>query len=114
MEQRLTIGAALQRLERGDDPENAVLFSHGSLTVEVYRPDRVDRQQPHEQDEVYVVIAGTGEFVNGDTRQPFEPGEVLFVPAGVEHGFEEFSDDFAAWVIFYGPRGGERAGSRGG
>ena len=110
MQRRLTIDNALRRLAEGDDPEGAELFTHGSLTIEVYRPDRVDRQQPHEQDEVYVVIAGTGEFVNGGTRQPFEPGEVLFVPAGVEHRFEDFSDDFATWVIFYGPPGGERAG----
>jgi len=32
---------------------------------------------------------------------------MLFVPAGVEHRFENFSDDFATWVIFYGPEGGE-------
>ena len=27
--------------------------------------------------------------------------------AGVEHRFENFSDDFAVWVFFYGPEGGE-------
>jgi hypothetical protein len=27
---------------------------------------------------------------------------VLFVPAGMIHHFEKFSDDFATWVIFYG------------
>ena len=32
---------------------------------------------------------------------------VLFVPAGVEHRFDDFSDDFAAWVVFFGPKGGE-------
>ena len=37
-----------------------------------------------------------------------ETGEALFVPAGVEHRFEDFTDDFAAWVVFYGPEGGER------
>jgi hypothetical protein len=35
------------------------------------------------------------------------PGELLFVPAGVVHRFEDFSDDFATWVMFYGPEGGE-------
>jgi hypothetical protein len=33
---------------------------------------------------------------------------VLFVAAGVPHRFEEFSRDFAAWVVFWGPKGGER------
>jgi len=104
---RMRIADALQALAEGEDPENAELYEHGSMTVEIYRPDGADRQQPHDQDEVYVVIAGIGEFVNGDSRQRFEPGEVLFVPAGVEHRFENFSDDFATWVIFYGPEGGE-------
>jgi hypothetical protein len=34
---------------------------------------------------------------------------MLFVGAGVEHRFEEFSDDLAVWVFFYGPEGGEPA-----
>jgi hypothetical protein len=34
---------------------------------------------------------------------------VLFVPAGMDHRFVNFSGDFAAWVIFYGPAGGEKA-----
>jgi mannose-6-phosphate isomerase-like protein (cupin superfamily) len=58
------------------------------------------------------VIQGEGRFVNGDTRCDFGPGDLLFVPAGVEHRFEEFSDDLAAWVVFYGPEGGERAANR--
>ena len=61
---------------------------------------------PHE-DEVYVVIEGRGMFRNGAERHPFERGDVLFVAAGVEHRFEEFSDDLAVWVFFYGPEGGE-------
>jgi hypothetical protein len=32
---------------------------------------------------------------------------MLFVPAGVVHRFEDFSDDLAIWVMFYGPEGGE-------
>jgi len=38
----------------------------------------------------------------------FAPGDMLFVPAKMEHRFEDFSADFATWVLFYGPTGGER------
>jgi mannose-6-phosphate isomerase-like protein (cupin superfamily) len=47
--------------------------------------------------------------VNGEERYPFGAGDVLFVPAGMPHRFEDFSDDLAVWVIFYGPKGGEGA-----
>jgi mannose-6-phosphate isomerase-like protein (cupin superfamily) len=83
------------------------LFRHGTLSVEVYKPIQVDLQQPHTRDEVYVVISGTGEFLVGEVRMEFEPGDFLFVAAGIEHRFENFSEDFATWVLFYGPEGGE-------
>ena len=88
----------------------AAVLSHGSLVVEWYAPRGRDVQQPHTRDELYVVVAGRGWFVNGDRRHPFGPHDVLFVPAGVVHRFEDFSDDLGVWVIFYGPEGGEAAG----
>jgi mannose-6-phosphate isomerase-like protein (cupin superfamily) len=102
----VTQESALARLS---DAPFAEVFAHGSLSVEIYKPIKVDNQQPHTRDEVYVVISGSGWFVNGDTRQRFVPGEFLFVPAGVVHRFEDFTDDFATWVFFYGPEGGESA-----
>ncbi|HET6396806.1 MAG TPA: cupin domain-containing protein [Pseudoxanthomonas sp.] len=110
MDARLTPAAALAALARSDDGKPFLtLFRHGSLEVEIYRPQGRDLQQPHVRDEVYVVVSGSGEFVHGGQRRPFEPGEVLFVPAGAEHRFENFSDDFATWVLFYGPEGGEHS-----
>ncbi len=85
-----------------------VLMRHGTLEVGIYAPRGIDDQTPHSRDEVYVVMKGTGEFQNGPDRVPFGPGDVLFVPARQEHRFEKFSEDFAAWVFFYGPEGGEK------
>ena len=82
---------------------------HGSMRVGVYAPRGRDPQQPHTQDEIYIVINGSGTFVKGDERRPFRPGDVIFVEAGVVHRFEDFSDDFETWVVFYGPEGGERS-----
>lgn len=107
MQERLTPESALARLADATGKEFIGLYRHGSLEVEIYKPNGVDRQKPHTRDEIYVVISGTGIFVNGETRLPFVPGEVLFVPAGVVHRFEEFTEDFATWVFFYGPEGGE-------
>jgi mannose-6-phosphate isomerase-like protein (cupin superfamily) len=54
-----------------------------------------------------VVVSGSGQFVNGPERHEFGSGDVLFVPAGVEHRFEDFTDDLVVWVVFYGQEGGE-------
>lgn len=83
------------------------LFARGSLQVEIYRPRAHDAQVPHPRDEVYVVIAGTGMFSCDGARSAFGPGTLLCVPAGARHRFEDFSDDFSTWVLFYGPQGGE-------
>jgi quercetin dioxygenase-like cupin family protein len=46
--------------------------------------------------------------LNGEERTTFKQGDVLFVKAGIKHRFENFTDDFTTWVIFYGPDGGEK------
>jgi mannose-6-phosphate isomerase-like protein (cupin superfamily) len=87
----------------------AVALERGGFSVEMYAPRGSDLQQPHSRDEVYVVVTGRGEFVNGSERHAFAPGDLLFVPAGVEHRFEHFADDLAVWVVFCGPEGGDAA-----
>ena len=82
-------------------------FSHGSMSVEVYAPKGIDIQTPHDQDELYFIHSGDGEFVIAGGRQKFEAGTVFFVAAHVEHRFENFSPDFSTWVVFWGPKGGE-------
>lgn len=104
---RLTTANALATLDRANGAAFVTLFERGSMSVEVYRPRKADPQTPHDQDELYVVISGSGCFVTDGVSQRFEPGEMLFVAAGVAHRFEDFTDDFATWVIFYGRRGGE-------
>ena len=105
-----TLDAALSLLPPPGGNRFAPVFEHGSLLVEIYAPRGRDPQQRHTRDEVYVVATGSGEYVCGDARQKFGPGDVLFAAAGVEHRFENFTDDFAVWVIFYGPEGGEAGG----
>ena len=110
MKQRFQSSAqtALELLPTPDGKRFATVFEHGTLAVEIYAPRGIDPQQPHIRDEVYVVISGSGEFLNGGNRSSFQPGDVLFVPAQVVHRFENFTDDFAVWVFFYGPEGGEQ------
>ena len=101
----VTLARAMDHLSADD--RFATMLRAGSVEVEIYAPRGVDPQTPHARDELYFVMRGAGWFVTGAERHPFGPGDVLFVPAGVEHRFEEFTEDFATWVVFYGPKGGE-------
>jgi len=104
----LTLSQSLARLPSPEGERFVELFRHGTLAVELYAPRGDDPQTPHTRDEVYVVAQGSGYFRNGSERHRFGPGDVLFVPVEVQHRFEEFSDDLAVWVFFYGPEGGEK------
>jgi mannose-6-phosphate isomerase-like protein (cupin superfamily) len=107
--QQLTAADALAHLPGPEGKRFATLFKHGTLLIEIYAPRGADPQKPHTRDEVYFVASGRGEYVCGGTRQPFGPTDFLFAAAGAEHRFENFTDDLALWVIFYGPEGGEAA-----
>jgi len=112
MSNHLTLSDGLARMPGPYKDHYDVLLRHGTMMVGLYAPRGIDDQTPHTRDELYVVMAGTGWFVNGPDRHRFAPGDVLFVPADVEHRFEEFSDDLALWVVFYGPEGGEVGGEK--
>ena len=102
----------LAHAEEALPPEDAAMryvrrFAHGSMDIGLYAPKGADSQSPHDRDELYVVTSGTGRFVKDGDERVFGPGDAIFVEAGAAHRFEFFSDDFAAWVIFWGPKGGE-------
>lgn len=91
---------------------SALLMKHGTMTLRYYAPRGSDPQTPHEQDEIYIVASGSGTFALGKDqnsleRKRFGPGDAIFAPARWVHRFEDFSGDFATWVVFWGPKGGE-------
>ncbi len=83
------------------------VIANGSMYAGLYAPRGEDDQKPHDKDEFYVVVTGSGTFLRGEERLQFGPGDLIFVPAGLEHRFETFSDDLSVWAIFWGPKGGE-------
>jgi mannose-6-phosphate isomerase-like protein (cupin superfamily) len=86
------------------------LFQHGDANLLLFVPADQDTQQAHQRDELYFVQAGQGIFKRGGETVRFDAGDVLFVPAGVPHRFASFSAEFKAWVLFFGPEGGTKAG----
>ena len=98
---KLTIAEAVGQLTL-ENIDYMRLLEKDSFDMGMYRPSRVDPQTPHARDELYIVAAGSGDFVCGSETRNFAPGDVFFVPAGTEHRFMKFSYDFATWVVFFG------------
>ncbi len=86
---------------------SVIVLQRGTLDVKLSLPERPNQQTPHAQDELYVILRGRGVLFHQSTRDPFESGDLLFVAAGTEHHFEDFSEDLAVWRVFYGVQGGE-------
>ena len=99
---------ALKKLLDEKEFPFTVVMNHGTMSIEYFAPKKADTQTPHKQDEIYVIEKGDGTFFRSGERISCKKGDILFVPAGMEHRFENFSEDFAVWVIFYGPEGGEK------
>ncbi len=76
-------------------------FDKNGVKLIFFAPRGIDHQTYHEEDEFYFIARGSGEIVIGEERFSFESGDVFFVEAKVEHRFENFSDDFATWAIFF-------------
>jgi mannose-6-phosphate isomerase-like protein (cupin superfamily) len=93
--------AMLARLD-AEGSEFLRLLRTADFDLNLYKPDGVDRQAPHKRAEAYIVASGTGVFMCDGTTRSVAPGDLLFVPAGVEHRFVDFTDDFSTWVIFFG------------
>lgn len=69
------------------------------IGVYVLVAPEADKQQPHEDDELYVVLEGTGVLEVSDQQVPVREGTAVFVEAGAEHRFTAY-EHLAVLVIF--------------
>jgi mannose-6-phosphate isomerase-like protein (cupin superfamily) len=103
MNERIDVEAIKRRLAAGSGGYEIVHESLG-LEVAVYTlvAPEPDRQQPHADDELYVVLEGRGTLeIEGD-QVPLREGEAIFVPAGAEHRFVGY-ESLSVLVIFARP-----------
>ena len=85
----------------------------GSRAAEVFRDDHVwirfaarptsGPQAPHDRDEFYIVASGTARYRWDGGETMIGPGDMMFAAAHTPHGYDQFSEDFSVWVVFYGP-----------
>jgi mannose-6-phosphate isomerase-like protein (cupin superfamily) len=98
-----------ERLAAGDGGYEVVHASAGlELGVYVLVAPEPDRQQPHEDDEVYVVLEGRGVLEVEGKRVDLHEGHAVFVPAGAVHQFIGY-EQLSVLVVFDRSRGGATA-----
>lgn len=105
-----TLFEALARREAGGRPW-VELLSVPDLSFGLYvlAAGATDGQQPHTEDEVYVVLAGRSRFTALDETRDCGPGDVIFVPALVPHRFHDIAEELRVVVVF-GPAEGSLTG----
>jgi mannose-6-phosphate isomerase-like protein (cupin superfamily) len=76
-----------------------------SLSVGFYvlEAGDIDRQSPHNEDEVYVVLAGRSRFTAGDESRDAMRGDTIYVAAGVQHRFHDITERLEIIVVFAPP-----------
>ena len=79
------------------------MFIDGDLELRFAAEPTKGPQVPHLRDELYFVASGTGRYQVHDQVTAVTPGDLLFAAAHAPHGFEDISEDFTVWVLFYGP-----------
>lgn len=80
-----------RRLAESGGGYETVHSSEGlELSVYVLVAPEADRQQPHEGDEVYVVLDGTGSLEVEGESIPLTEGKAVFVAAGTDHHFKDY------------------------
>ena len=105
----IRLSDAETRIPGPEGERSALVLKRGTLDGRLSMPVPPNVQTPHQQDEIYVVIKGSGTLVHDGAAEPFEAGDILFVAAGTEHHYQDFAQDTALWRIFYGAQGGELA-----
>lgn len=104
MSPSLDVQAAKERLRAAGGGYEIVHESPGlEVGVYVLVAPEPDRQQPHEDDELYVVLEGSGVLEVEGAPVPLDAGHSAFVPAHVEHRFTAY-EHLAVLVIFARPR----------
>lgn len=95
----------LEAERRANDGAYLQFLRERNMSVGLYALDagQADPQQPHRQDEVYVIVSGHGWITVGEETRQIGRGCVVYVPAGMPHRFHHISEDLRVLVVFAPP-----------
>jgi mannose-6-phosphate isomerase-like protein (cupin superfamily) len=77
-------------------------INEGTMSLGLYAlaAGSIDTQSPHDEDEIYYVVAGRGTIVVAGEQRPVGPGSIVFVAKEVEHRFVDIEEDLSILVFF--------------
>ena len=100
---RLLTGSGAFRAPRADETSDFTQhLTVANMSIGTYSipAGGVDDQTPHTEDEIYVVTQGRARIVTPAASESVGPGDVIYVPAGEPHTFQEITEDLALIVVF--------------
>jgi mannose-6-phosphate isomerase-like protein (cupin superfamily) len=100
-----TLEGAISHMNEEKGPVFSELMRRGTMSVEYYAPKKWDRQKHHAKDEIYVIASGQATMHREGQRFICFTGDILFVAAGIDYRFENYSEDFSTWIIFFSSDG---------
>jgi mannose-6-phosphate isomerase-like protein (cupin superfamily) len=100
--QLLSGAGAFRRPTPGDGNDYTEHMSVPDMSVGTYSipVGGLDDQEPHTEDEIYVVTAGQARIETPSASAPVGPGSVIYIPAGEPHRFVDVREDLALLVVF--------------
>lgn len=109
----ITLIGSLTQLENPAirEPRDIPWVSGLSIHYKVYKAGSEDTQNPHHQDEIYVILQGSGQFRYGDkelTTITLKEGDVIYIPAYMPHHFVPAPTGDLHVMILFGPDYGKR------
>ena len=96
-------GVDATRLARSQQYHEFLRRDSMSVGLYVLRAREEDLQTPHNQDELYYVVSGSGRIRVAEDDREVGPGSVVFVEAGVGHRFHTITKNLTVLVVFAPP-----------
>jgi mannose-1-phosphate guanylyltransferase len=94
-------GDLLEQLKQEDRHYGEVLSGQWRKVERGRYPDP-EHKTPHEEDELYYIISGSGTASVDEETFAIEEGDVVYVEKGVKHDFYDIDDELVALIVFAG------------
>jgi mannose-1-phosphate guanylyltransferase len=94
--------AELANRLKQEDRSYVEALSEESMRVELAHYPNPEPKTPHKEDELYIILSGSGKVNVGTETYDVHEGDVVHVERGVEHDFFDIDSEITALIVFTG------------